>query len=152
MRKNNKKGFTLAELLIVVAIIAVLTAIAIPVFTSQLEKSREATDLSNIRAAYAEISAALLTENMNLENAECKVLNGLTAKTTGVSATGFTVTVTSFPIKQTVPAWQTTNYDVAGVNSISLPATLSATGSLVFTFTINGNNTYVSGIAINAGA
>ncbi|MBR0367611.1 MAG: prepilin-type N-terminal cleavage/methylation domain-containing protein [Clostridia bacterium] len=54
MKKNNK-GFTLAELLIVVAIIAVLVAIAIPVFTSQLEKSREATDLANVRAAYAEI-------------------------------------------------------------------------------------------------
>lgn len=54
MKKNNK-GFTLAELLIVVAIIAVLVAIAIPVFTNQLEKSREATDLANVRAAYAEI-------------------------------------------------------------------------------------------------
>ena len=37
MNKTNKKGFTLAELLIVVAIIAVLVAIAIPVFTAQLE-------------------------------------------------------------------------------------------------------------------
>jgi len=54
MKKNNK-GFTLAELLIVVAIIAVLVAIAIPVFTSQLEKSREATDAANIRSAYAEV-------------------------------------------------------------------------------------------------
>ena len=35
MNKTNKKGFTLAELLIVVAIIAVLVAIAIPVFTTQ---------------------------------------------------------------------------------------------------------------------
>ena len=51
---RNKKGFTLAELLIVVAIIAVLVAIAIPVFTNQLEKSREATDAANIRSAYAE--------------------------------------------------------------------------------------------------
>ena len=33
---------------------AVLVAIAIPVFTTQLERSREATDLANIRAAYAE--------------------------------------------------------------------------------------------------
>ena len=58
LKKMNKKGFTLAELLIVVAIIAVLVAISIPILTSQLEKAREATDLANIRAAYAEASAA----------------------------------------------------------------------------------------------
>ena len=52
--KKSRKGFTLAELLIVVAIIAVLVAVAIPVFGSQLEKSREA-DLANVRAAYAEV-------------------------------------------------------------------------------------------------
>lgn len=60
MNKTNKKGFTLAELLIVVAIIAVLVAIAITVFTSQLEKAREATDLANIRAAYAEATVEVL--------------------------------------------------------------------------------------------
>ena len=60
MKKNNKKGFTLAELLIVVAIIAVLTAIAIPVFTTQLEKSREATDMANVRSAYANVMADYL--------------------------------------------------------------------------------------------
>ena len=53
--KINRKGFTLAELLIVVAIIAVLVAVAIPVFGSQLEKSREAADLANVRAAYAKV-------------------------------------------------------------------------------------------------
>lgn len=61
MKKTNKKGFTLAELLVVVAIIAVLVAIAIPIFTSQLEKAREATDLANLRAAYAECTTAVLT-------------------------------------------------------------------------------------------
>lgn len=60
MKKNNNKGFTLAELLIVVAIIAVLTAIAIPVFSTQLEKAKEATDLANLRAAYAEINTKYL--------------------------------------------------------------------------------------------
>ena len=53
-KKLNKKGFTLAELLVVVAIIAVLVAIAIPVFGSSLSKAKEATDLANVRAAYAE--------------------------------------------------------------------------------------------------
>ena len=61
MKKMNKKGFTLAELLIVVAIIAVLVAVAIPVFTAQLEKSRDAVSVSNMRAAYAEAAAAKLS-------------------------------------------------------------------------------------------
>lgn len=61
-KKNNNKGFTLAELLIVVAIIAVLVAIAIPVFNSQLEKSREATDAANIRNAYAETMVTILDD------------------------------------------------------------------------------------------
>ena len=59
--KENKKGFTLAELLIVVAIIAVLVAISIPIFTAQLEKSKEAVDEANLRSAYAECSAAVLS-------------------------------------------------------------------------------------------
>ena len=62
MKKTNKKGFTLAELLVVVAIIAVLVAIAIPIFTSQLEKAREATDAANIRAAYAEVVSNKITD------------------------------------------------------------------------------------------
>ena len=70
MKKNNKKGFTLAELLIVVAIIAVLTAIAIPVFTAQLEKSRQATDLANIRGAYAEAMATMLSEGTTTGSAQ----------------------------------------------------------------------------------
>ena len=61
MKKNNNKGFTPMEMLIVVAIIAVLVAIAIPVFTNQLEKSREATDAANIRSAYAEVMACAMT-------------------------------------------------------------------------------------------
>ena len=61
--KREKNGFTLAELLIVVAIIAVLVAVAIPLFTSQLEKSRKATDLSNVRAAYAEVMADAMSNH-----------------------------------------------------------------------------------------
>ena len=61
--KVNKKGFTLAELLIVVAIIAVLVAISIPIFASQLEKSRDATDEANVRSAIAEVTAAVLSDD-----------------------------------------------------------------------------------------
>ena len=91
--KENKKGFTLAELLIVVAIIAVLVAISIPIFTSQLEKSREATDLANLRAAYAECSAEAITAD--------------TAKYTAVAQ--------KVEMKQTKGGWVTANPEVAGV-------------------------------------
>jgi len=85
MRENGKKGFTLAELLIVVAIIAVLVAISIPIFSAQLEKSREATDAANIRSAYAEVSADLLTDDSS--NKSVKV-----------------------PAKQKKDGWQGTDY------------------------------------------
>ena len=63
MKNEKNKGFTLAELLIVVAIIAVLVAISIPIFSKQLEKAREATDIANVRSAYTEVMAAAIMED-----------------------------------------------------------------------------------------
>ncbi len=50
------------EMLIVVVIIAVLVAVAIPTFTSSLERSREAADLANVRSAYGKVSLAALLD------------------------------------------------------------------------------------------
>lgn len=61
MKKMNKKGFTLAELLIVIAIIAVLIAIAIPTFSGALDNARRQTDHANIRSAYSVTQIAKLT-------------------------------------------------------------------------------------------
>lgn len=64
MRKmKNKKGFTLMEMLIVVAIIAILIAIAIPTFASSLNKARVATDEANIRSGYATVMATVMTSD-----------------------------------------------------------------------------------------
>ena len=75
--KKKRKGFTLAELLIVVAIIAVLVAIGIPIFTSQLEKSRETADAANIRAQYAQVMAEAITVdgNVNIDGKDFEKIN-----------------------------------------------------------------------------
>ena len=89
MKKNNKKGFTLAELLIVVAIIAVLVAISIPIFNAQLKKAKLATNQANARAAYASAIAARLESGSTA--AETYEYEVSTAKATGgAAATGAT--------------------------------------------------------------
>ena len=55
---NRKKGFTLAELLIVVAIIGVLVAVSVPIFTAQRSKAVDAVNKANIRAAKSMALAA----------------------------------------------------------------------------------------------
>lgn len=58
MKRN--RGFTLMEMLIVVAIIAVLAAVAIPVFNGSLHKAKVAADMANVRAYYAELQTQLM--------------------------------------------------------------------------------------------
>lgn len=64
LEAQGKKGFTLMEMLIVIAIIAVLVAIAIPVFTAQLDNARAQTDAANIRGGYATATAKILQDNV----------------------------------------------------------------------------------------
>ena len=61
---KNRKGFTLMEMLIVVAIIAILVIIAIPTFNSALAKARAATDVANIRSGYAAAQVEAMTEGL----------------------------------------------------------------------------------------
>lgn len=61
---RKKGGFTLIEMLIVVAIIAILIAVSIPMVSGALDKAKKATDAANVRAARAEMSIAFLTEEV----------------------------------------------------------------------------------------
>jgi len=85
-RNNNKKGFTLAELLVVVAIIAVLVAVSIPIFTAKLEKSREATDIANMRAAKAAATVTLLDDAAVTGNYYYDAQNGKMVDATAAKA------------------------------------------------------------------
>ena len=131
LKKMNKKGFTLAELLIVVAIIAVLVAISIPIFTAQLEKAKEATDMANIRSAYAEVQAAALTED---DAGNAKISNDKK-----------TITET-IKLKQQKTGWQTAPDLPANLESASGAAQPSGTKDqeVTITYTFDTQKTTIN--------
>ncbi len=69
-KRTAKSGFTLAELLVVVAILAVLVAIAIPVFSSSTEKAKLAACQANRRSLLAELTYASMLEGLDQAGAE----------------------------------------------------------------------------------
>ena len=59
MKKNNKKGFTIVELVIVIAVIAILAAVLIPTFSSVIKKAKVNNDIQLVR----NLNTALATDN-----------------------------------------------------------------------------------------
>ena len=60
---RNKKGFTLIEMLVVIAIIAVLVSIIIPTVSSATDKAKAATDAANLRSALGALNSEILVNN-----------------------------------------------------------------------------------------
>ena len=60
-KDRQKQGFTIMEMLIVVAIIAILVAVSIPIFHNSLHKAKVAADKANLRAYYAELQLEYMT-------------------------------------------------------------------------------------------
>ena len=99
---QSKKGFTLVEMLIVVAIIAILVAVSIPLINSSLDKARENTDKANIRAAKAEATILLLNDDIDAD------FNGWYDAEAG--AVCMTATDTKYPKVTVKPAPAATAY------------------------------------------
>jgi len=72
-QERERAGFTLAELLIVVAIIAILVAIMIPVFSGARANAILAKDTANIRSAYADEVVKAMTTSTYGDSGKLKV-------------------------------------------------------------------------------
>ena len=128
-KKINKKGFTLAELLIVVAIIGVLVAISIPIFTAQLKKARLATNQANARAAYAAAVAAELDKNGSGTGGAIynyTVSTAVAAKATSATGTAITGAIADWTTGQDSGIL---GNKVATAWSVTLPADNATTGA-----------------------
>ena len=81
--KKREKGFTLSELLIVVAIIAVLVAVSVPIFSSKLHKARVTTDWANLRSYYSQLQYDYMetgkTDPANIHDFAVHDVKGLTS-------------------------------------------------------------------------
>ena len=81
---RNMKGFTLIELLIVVVIIGILAAIAIPQFASTKEKAFDATAKSDVRNAMAAMEA-YFADNQTYADAATVLTSGNFTTSTGIT-------------------------------------------------------------------
>lgn len=117
MKKMNKKGFTLMEMLIVVAIIAILIAIAIPTFSGALDKSKRSADEANIRAAYAEAMVEYMSEGEG--EATTAVLQSSSGKEITVKTTDGTKTMASQGKEVTVTVNSDGEVSYSGLSELS---------------------------------
>ena len=103
MNKMNKKGFTLIEMLVVIAIIAVLVAIIIPTVSSATTKAKAAADAANLRAMVAEGTVDYL--------GDASETGGMVAFTKNTNAAGGTLAATSAaPACKTNSGWTVSVY------------------------------------------
>ena len=94
---RNRKGFTLIELLIVVVIIGILAAIAIPKFANTKQKAYVATvktDLRNLVTAEEAYFADATTYTTSLATTQFQPSQGVTYSVTAASGTGWMATAT----------------------------------------------------------
>lgn len=100
--REDRGGFTLAELLIVVAIIAVLVAVAIPVFTNASNEAQVATAQADLRSVQASAATKALLDKVDVPAAG--VFYTATVDRSG-NVTGLTQTGTAETTKDQVVTW-----------------------------------------------
>ena len=115
MKKMNKKGFTIVELVIVIAVIAVLAGVMIPTFTGVIANANEKAALQTATNAYKEAYAAALLDDGAIENNDSEEINGFTFTWT-VDANG---AITAIAVEEPDDFGYTVAVSAAGVVTVT---------------------------------
>lgn len=114
--KKKQEGFTLIELIIVIAILAIIAAIAVPNILGAIENSRKATDVANAKVI---LNAAAQMKAQDPDISQTALNNGLAAQLNGAvpepkfQGTTFTVVVSGDTMSVVVDKTSSTNVQVA---------------------------------------
>ena len=71
---KSKKGFTLVELMIVVVIMAILVAVAVPIYSAVTDNARTKTCKGNQREIVSTVSNSAMLAGVKVDNASFKII------------------------------------------------------------------------------
>ena len=122
MKKMNKKGFTIVELVIVIAVIAILAGVMIPTFGGIVKTAEKSNELQRATAAYKEAYGVAISDG-KISGTETHTYNGTeSADWEKVEASGYTF---YFKSSNTIDANALT-VDVDGIDDDSWSITVTA--------------------------
>lgn len=155
MKKNQKKlgnkGFSLVELIVVIAIMAVLVGVLAPTLIRNVEKSRESTDLQNLDTVRGAIVTALSSEKVETaraQTAQTVTIASGTNTISGAQANGTDfASVLSKELSETLTSNVTMKSTAGKKNSGSVTVTIAANGAVtVYVTDTAGVATAINGV------
>lgn len=131
-KKMNDKGFSLVELIIVIAIMAILIGVLAPQYLKFVERSRKSTDVQNVDEVVRAVEIYL---------ADPSSVGKTDAQTITISGSGYTCTVTADDeVLASANLLDNALYS-AGLKGITLKSSKWGTGDIKLTFTYSDNGT-----------
>ncbi|QIV95741.1 type IV pilus assembly protein PilA [Allofrancisella inopinata] len=124
MKKTTQKGFSLVELMVVIAIIAILAAVAVPMYSNYTTRAKIGSELSKLGGAKAQVAEGIANNNGSVTGVTASDLPSGASVTDGVisltstEVSGATITLTPTAASGAI-TWAC---NVNGVTSSQVPS------------------------------